>query len=173
MAQPQEYWTYLRIGPWGPTPESGLRGGFETTSKLLEDAIIQNVHICVVDSERLTRDFIVDVMTYCVNRQVFAFESANDLMTYLRDGDTVHLILSEIHLPDQNGIALLEYIKREHPQTFFIAMSANPGDQAVAQASGADVFLAKPFVLQDLFAIVQRYVVGEADTSECGTHHSS
>ena len=42
-------------------------------------AIIPNVKIAVVDPDRLTREFIVNVMMYSVNREVLSFEDAAGL----------------------------------------------------------------------------------------------
>jgi len=44
-----------------------------------------------------------------------------------------------------------------------VVMSANPADELPAMELGAHAFLAKPFVLQDLFDIVQRCVVENLD----------
>jgi DNA-binding NtrC family response regulator len=122
-------------------------------------AIIPNVKIAVVDHDRLTREFIVNVMMYSVNREVLSFEDAAGLKAYLQAGGSVHLILSEIHLPGESGFKLLQHLKKDFPQVTFIAMSANPADETPAEELDADAFLAKPFALQDLFNIVQKFVV--------------
>jgi CheY-like chemotaxis protein len=125
----------------------------------MRSAIIPNVKIAVVDHEQLTREFIINVMMYSVNREVLSFEDAEGLKAYLKAGGNVHLILSEIHLPGESGFKLLQHIKREFPQVVFIAISANPADEIPAAELDADAYLAKPFVLKDLFDIVQKFVV--------------
>ena len=125
----------------------------------MREAIVANVKIAVVDHDQLTRDFIVNVMMYSVNREVLAFEESAGFKAYLQAGGTVHMVLSEIHLPVDSGFDLLGYVKKDHPQITFVAMSANPADETPAEELGADVFLAKPFALQDLFSIVQKFVV--------------
>ena len=122
-------------------------------------AIVPNVKIAVVDHDQLTREFIVNVMMYSVNREVLSFEDSAGLKAYLQAKGGVHLILSEIHLPNESGFKLLQYIKKELPTVKFIAMSANPADETSASELDADAFLAKPFALQDLFSIVQKFVV--------------
>ncbi len=122
-------------------------------------AIIPNVKIAVVDPDRLTREFIVNVMMYSVNREVLSFEDAAGLKAYLQAGGNVHLILSEIHLPGESGFKLLQHLKKDFPKVICIAMSANPADETSAEELAADAFLAKPFALQDLFKIVQKFVV--------------
>lgn len=125
----------------------------------MREPIVDNVKIAVVDNDPMTRDFIVNVMMYSVNREVLAFEESAGLKAYLQAGGTVHLVLSEINLPDDNGLELLRYVKKDHPQLTFVAMSADPADESTAEELGANVFLAKPFALQDLFSVVQKFVV--------------
>lgn len=123
--------------------------------------IVYNVKIAVVDHDKLTRDFVVNVMMYSVNREVMAFENSEAFKVYLQAGGTVDLVLSEVQLPGKSGFELLQFIKKEHPQIRYVTMSANPADETAAAELGADAFLAKPFALQDLFDIVKQYVVGE------------
>lgn len=125
----------------------------------MRHAIIPNVKIAVVDHERLTREFVVNVMMYSVNREVLEFEDAAGIQAYFDSGGSVDLVLADVYLPDISGMELLKSIKKSFPKTFVIAMSANPADETPAAELGADAFLAKPFVLQDLFAIVQKFVV--------------
>lgn len=109
----------------------------------------------------MTRDFVVNVMMYSVNREVMSFESAEAFEAYIEAGGTVHLALSEIQLTGKNGLDTFEWVRQKNPNIKFIAMSANPADEAPAQEAGVDAFLAKPFALQDLFDIVKQFVVGE------------
>ncbi len=78
----------------------------------------------------------------------------------MKAGGTVHIVLSEIQLSDRNGFDLFRWVRKESPNTRFIAMSANPADESAAEEAGVDAFLAKPFALQDLFDIVKQFVVG-------------
>ncbi|MEJ2157872.1 MAG: response regulator [Desulfobacteraceae bacterium] len=115
----------------------------------------------MVDQDPLTREFVVNVMMYSINREVMSFEDGEAFEAYLQAGGTVHIVLSEIQLPGKTGLDLFERIKHEHVGIRFIAMSANPEDEAAADEAGVDAFLAKPFALQDLFDIVKKFVVGE------------
>jgi DNA-binding NtrC family response regulator len=127
----------------------------------VRNTIVPNVKIAVVDHEKLTRDFVVNVMMYSVNREVMAFEHGAGLKAYLQAGGTIHLLFSEVHLPGKGGLDLLRLVKRDYPDIKFVSMSANPADEQAASELGADAFLAKPFALQDLFDIVQRFIVSE------------
>ena len=99
-------------------------------------------------------------MMYSVNREVMAFEHSDGLKAYLKAGGTIHLLLSEIHLPGKSGLELLQFVKQAYPDIKFVTMSANPADETASAELGADAFLGKPFALQDLFDIVERFIVG-------------
>ena len=129
--------------------------------KLREGIIVPNVKIAVVEHDQLTRDFVVNVMMYSVNREIMAFEDGHAFAAYLQAGGTVDIVLSEIHLPEVSGFELMRSTKKDHPNITFVCMSANPADETASAELGADAFLAKPFALQDLFDIVQRFVVSE------------
>lgn len=103
-------------------------------------------------------------MMYCVNREILAFENVQGIVDYLCSGNHVHMVISEMHMPVQDGVDLLKYLNKAHPEIVFVAMSANPADETVAMGFNADAFLAKPFALKDLFQIVQHFVVEGVDT---------
>jgi DNA-binding NtrC family response regulator len=130
-------------------------------SRSREGTIVYEAKIAVVDKDPLSREFVVNVMMYSINREVMSFEDGEAFEAYMRAGGTVHIVLSEIHLPGKSGIDLFHWVKKESPQTSFIAMSPNPADETAAEEAGVDAFLAKPFALQDLFDIVKNFVVGE------------
>jgi DNA-binding NtrC family response regulator len=121
--------------------------------------IIANVKIAVIDHETLTRDFIINVMMYSVNRDVLGFRNVMEFQRFLQSGGEVDLVLSETRLPGTSGFELLQHLKKEWPRVRFIALSASAGDEDCARALGADAFLAKPFLLKDLFDIVQHFIV--------------
>ena len=127
----------------------------------MRGTIVPNVKIAVVEHEKLTREFIVNVMMYCVNREIMAFENGEGLLAYLQAGGNINLVLAETQLTGISGLNLLQSIKKSFPEIVFVTMSANPADETPASELGADAFLGKPFALRDMFDIVQQFVVGD------------
>ena len=125
----------------------------------MEAAIIHNVQIAVVDNEPHERDFIRNVMTYCVNRRVLTFATTGEMTAFLEEGHHIHLLLAKIPPSDPDEFDSLKAVKQKFPKTCLIATSGNSDDHDRAEKLGADAFLAKPFALRDLFKIVQDYVV--------------
>ena len=121
--------------------------------------MIPNVKIVVIDEDKLVRDFIVDVLEFCVNRKVTAFENGIAAWEFLQQPDNSHMIISDAETSDMNGFDLLKNIKAKYPEKICIIMSHQYKHEKTAKTLGADAFLAKPFYIDELFELVQRYVV--------------
>lgn len=116
--------------------------------------------IVVVDDDALIRNLTVDALTYSVNREVKSFDSGQKAWRYLESGGGVHMLISDIDMPEMDGITLLKHVKNRFPDIIFIAMSGVPEHETVMKKNGADGFIGKPFDINDLFDLVQHYVVG-------------
>jgi DNA-binding NtrC family response regulator len=127
--------------------------------------MIPNVKIIVVDEDKLVRDFTVDVLEFCVNREVQGFDNGSDAWDFIQTPDNAHVIISDAEIPVMNGFDLLKNIKSEFPEKTCIIMSHHYQNEKVANELGADAFLAKPFYIDELFELVQKYVVAAQDNS--------
>jgi CheY-like chemotaxis protein len=120
---------------------------------------IPNVKIAVIDDDLMVRDFVVTVLMYCVNRDVLSFDSGLAAWRYIEDYESPDIILSEIDVPGLNGFELMAKFKEKSPEKKCLLMSDNPANEQPAKNSGADAFLAKPVRVNDLFKVVQTFVV--------------
>jgi len=120
---------------------------------------IPNVKIAVIDDDLMVRDFVVTVLMYCVNRDVLSFDSGLDAWRYIEDYESPDIIISEIDVPGLNGFELMAKFKEKSPEKKCLLMSDNPDNEQPAKKSGADAFLAKPVRVNDLFKVVQTFVV--------------
>ena len=116
--------------------------------------------IVVVEDNRLIRELLVNVFMYCVNRKVLSFENGVEAWNYIMNHENADIIVSDVDMPSINGFELLSKTKEKYPGKVFIIMSADPSNEKSAKELGADSFLPKPFNVNDLFNIVQTYVVG-------------
>jgi DNA-binding response OmpR family regulator len=71
------------------------------------------------------------------------------------------LVVTDIIMPDKEGLATIMELRREFPDTKIIAMSAGGARFTIdflpmAKALGAHETLTKPFMPQDLLAAVER-----------------
>jgi len=123
--------------------------------------MIKNVKIAVVEDNNLIRDFIVDTLMFSVNREIISFENAISAWGYFDKKDNPDIIISDVEMPGMDGLELLDKVKTQYPKKIFIVMSGNPSYEKRAKELGADAFLPKPFSIEDLFSLVELYVVGK------------
>lgn len=113
----------------------------------------------VVDDDTVMRQLAVTALAYCVNREVLSFESPANALDYLRQGNEVDIVISDVDMPQINGFELMSRVKEKNPEKIFIIMSGVPDYEKTSRERGADAFLAKPFEINDLFDLVQCFVV--------------
>jgi CheY-like chemotaxis protein len=80
---------------------------------------------------------------------------------------TPDLVVTDIIMPNQEGIATIAQAKQHSPRTPIIAISGggrigNSDMLKLARAAGADDVLAKPFLMADLLKVVQRTLAAAA-----------
>ena len=86
-----------------------------------------------------------------------SFESANNLLIALDHGQP-EVIISDIRMPDMDGMTLLSTISKEHPNIPVIIMTAHSDlDSAVnAYQGGAFEYLPKPFDMDEAVSLTKR-----------------
>ncbi len=70
---------------------------------------------------------------------------------------SVPLLITDYNMPGMNGLELAQKVKAAAPTTMVVMTSAfaTPEIRKRAQAAGADYFIPKPFVFEQLEAIVR------------------
>lgn len=113
----------------------------------------------VVDDDLQVRKLTVTALSYSVNREVVSFGDGEQAWEYIQNGADVDIILSDVDMPVMDGFELMAKVQELYPEKIFIIMSGIPGYEPRAEKEGASAFLGKPFGINDLFNIVQYYVV--------------
>ncbi len=113
----------------------------------------------VVDDDTMIRKLTVTALTYCVNRKVLSFDNPVSALDYIQEGNEVDIVISDVDMPEINGFELMSRVKEKYPDKIFIIMSGVSDYEKTSQAWGANAFLAKPFEINDLFRLVQCFVV--------------
>jgi two-component system nitrogen regulation response regulator GlnG len=112
--------------------------------------------ILIADDDRSIRT----VLTQALGRsgyQVRATASAATLWRWVEDGEG-DVAITDVIMPDENGLDLIPRIRRIRPELPVIVMSAQSTLTTAVQATqrGAFEYLPKPFDLGDLLAVVDR-----------------
>jgi two-component system nitrogen regulation response regulator GlnG len=87
-----------------------------------------------------------------------SFSNARDARLALEDGGVPQVLVSDIRMPGESGLELLQTVKSSHPGLPVIIMTAfSDLDSAVAAfQGGAFEYLAKPFDLDKAVALIRR-----------------
>ncbi|WP_026375941.1 nitrogen regulation protein NR(I) [Aestuariibacter salexigens] len=88
----------------------------------------------------------------------FTFENPQDLLLQLQSGQVPEVIISDIRMPQMDGMTLLKQIHKDYPNIPVIIMTAHSDlDSAVnAYQKGAFEYLPKPFDVDEAVSLVRR-----------------
>jgi two-component system nitrogen regulation response regulator GlnG len=113
--------------------------------------------VWVVDDDRAVR-FVLATALREAGYAVDGFENARDALDALRSRGAPDLLFTDVRMPGEDGLALLERLKAAAPQLPVIVMSAYTDIVSTAGAfrGGAYEFLSKPFDLDAAVALAGR-----------------
>jgi two-component system nitrogen regulation response regulator GlnG len=112
--------------------------------------------VLIADDDRSIRT----VLTQALGRsgyQVRSTSTAATLWRWVEDGEG-DLVITDVVMPDENGLDLIPRIRRIRPELRIIVMSAQSTLMTAVKAAqrGAFEYLPKPFDLKELISVVQR-----------------
>jgi two-component system response regulator AtoC len=120
--------------------------------------------VLIVDDEAEIRSLLTDLLKdegYAVRSAKSGAEAIAAVTKSAPD-----LVMMDVKLPDQDGLAVLKQLKREHTELEVIVMTAFGGSSTAIKAMehGAYDYVTKPFEVEDLLATLRR-VFEHADMS--------
>jgi DNA-binding NtrC family response regulator len=106
--------------------------------------------ILIVDDERFMVHTLSRLLQLLGYETMSAFNGRQALETF--HSESVDLVLSDIHMPEMNGMQLMETIKREKPRLPVVLITGYGVDDIVSDQgkTDADAVLCKPFKIADL-----------------------
>ena len=117
--------------------------------------------VWVVDDDRAVR-FVLATALSDAGYVVSGFDSADAALSALDSRAAPELLFTDVRMPGEDGLKLLEKIKQRHPELPVVVMSAYTDVASTAGAfrGGAYEFLSKPFDLDEAVGLAAR-VLGE------------
>lgn len=117
--------------------------------------------ILIVDDSASLRQ-VVSIALKSAGYDVIEGVDGKDALTKL-DGTKIHLIVSDVNMPNMDGIALVQEVKKNPSYKFtpIIMLTTESGDdkKAAGQAAGAKAWLVKPFQPEQLLMAVSKLVL--------------
>lgn len=111
--------------------------------------------IIVVEDDALVRDMTVSALRRFDYEVIASFDNAAAAWAYLDGAEDLDIVVADVNMPGMDGLALLQKIKAKYPQKICICMSGDVSNKKRALQLGADAFLVKPFVMSDLYHVLQ------------------
>jgi len=119
--------------------------------------------ILVVDDELLIRDLLYDFFTGQGWNITVAEDGRRALdMMKSRKYD---LVLSDIKMPQMDGLALSAHVKQNHPEMPVVLMTGYPSVESAVTAlrNKVDDYVIKPFNINQLYKLVESKVRGRTE----------
>jgi two-component system nitrogen regulation response regulator GlnG len=112
--------------------------------------------VLVADDDRSIRTVLSQALARS-GYQVRTTSNAATLWRWVADGEG-DLVITDVVMPDENGLDLLPRIRRQRPDLRVVVMSAQSTLMTAVKAAqrGAFEYLPKPFDLKELLAVVSR-----------------
>ncbi|MGH8086112.1 MAG: nitrogen regulation protein NR(I) [Lysobacter sp.] len=121
----------------------------------------RNENVWIVDDDRGVR-FVLATALRDAGHHVCEFEHAVAALAALARDGAPDLLFTDVRMPGDDGLVLLDKLKTRAPQLPVIVMSAYTDIASTAGAfrGGAHEFLSKPFDLDDAVALAARTLAG-------------
>ena len=130
-----------------------------------------SARIWVVDDDRAVR-FVLATALRQAGYSVDAFDSAHAVLDALQTRAVPGLLFTDVRMPGDDGLVLLDRLKTAYPQLPVIVMSAYTDIASTAGAfrGGAHEFLSKPFDLDDAVALAARALPQPEESHDDALH---
>ena len=117
--------------------------------------------ILVADDSTATRTLVSAALIGMENVEILRVSTGLEALKLI-SGLQIDLVLTDIHMPEINGLELVRMIRsgEKTRQTPIVVMSTESGmdDRQRSVLSGADDFLAKPFTAGELRGVIETHL---------------
>ncbi len=116
--------------------------------------------IVIVDDSESIRE-VVGFTLVNAGHKVLSAVDGKDALQYF-DGEKVDLVVTDLHMPQMNGIELIKEIRGRENYKFvpilFLTTESQQGKKMEAKEAGATGWIVKPFVPEKLLAAISKVV---------------
>ncbi len=119
--------------------------------------------ILIVDDDKNFLTILKDAMTGYTDKYDFVFASSGSKAMEILDTQDLDLIISDLRMPDVDGLQLLTHVMETKPFIPFVLMTAYgaPPIKSEAMSIGAIRYLEKPITLKELISTIEDIFQGE------------
>jgi two-component system OmpR family response regulator len=135
-----------------------------------EQEIVKGLSVIVVDDVADSRELVEMYLKLC-NAEVIAVDRARNAFELVKSFRP-DIIVSDIYMPEENGYWLIDRINAINQQsknsikTIALTAAAREEDRKNLIEAGYDGYLAKPFILEDLTALINKLITNKNGIAE-------
>jgi CheY-like chemotaxis protein len=113
------------------------------------------MRVLVIEDNVDLRDLVRLALEHAGHQVITATHGVEGLA--FLNGHVVDLVVTDLFMPEMDGIEVIAALRRQFPGVKIVAMSGRPGVDylTVAKELGAARILRKPFVMDDLLSAVE------------------
>lgn len=119
--------------------------------------------ILVVDDDAALLDLLVDTLSTIGYSVVPALGGSEALV--ILEQDTFDMVISDIKMPEVDGISLLNKVRRSYPGVPVLLITGVASDDIISKAS-PDGFLAKPFRIGHIEELIESTLLKRSVSTE-------
>ncbi len=112
--------------------------------------------ILIVDDEEPVRELLALVLEDAGHRTLHAIHGSQALQ--LMQKERPDLVITDLMMPVMGGMALCQWLKREPGMRDIPVIMMSAAGERATRGAGADAFIDKPFVLDEMEALVRRWL---------------
>jgi two-component system, response regulator YesN len=121
---------------------------------------MKKMNVLIVDDEYLE----IEQLRYLINRKypVWSIFEAEDAVSANKvlDRELIHLAFIDIHLPGEDGLQFSKKLKKNHPDTEIVIVSAHQQFQYAKRAIQMEVldYIVKPVIEAELYDVIEKFI---------------
>jgi hypothetical protein len=110
--------------------------------------------ILIVEDDEMVQTALQSLLENHHYTTLVANDGADAIEQYMQHQNEIRLVISDVMMPNIDGITLIQTLKAYNAQVNVIALSGLPSHHTAALEAGAQVFLVKPYALETLLQTV-------------------
>ena len=137
--------------------KKGIGSKFTLYFKTLDEPVLkkERYHIMLVDDEEIVRNVISEVLTD-LSYHVVSFSSASEALEYYKKNvSEIDVVISDMRMPNMNGLQLYKKLNSMNPNLMFIMLSGFV-DEITLEEDEKTLVLAKPISVKSLDEAIKK-----------------
>jgi len=121
-------------------------------------SILKNITILYAEDEKSLRDITLNILKGFTNKQYVAENGLEGLELFKKHEEEIDLIITDVNMPQMNGLDMIKEIKKINPNIPIIVATAFSNTEYLLEAIdiGVDKYILKPIDMKKLLQVMSQ-----------------